>query len=160
MSVKSWSALRLTMDENPYESPRDAQTPRQTQIDPLRVPSLVSMIVSILAIGGGMIGFVFSIILLKMLADLDRPELAQDVVQGILSSGFWFLFGVTGVFVASSIRSRKRRWLVIGWSAAALATCLLSPLAVIILMRIWRKDVWSSFNRPLVTDKLRSSGIV
>ncbi|MEX2174891.1 MAG: hypothetical protein WD872_11055 [Pirellulaceae bacterium] len=133
------------MSDNPYKSPGETQSNDETAGDPLRGLAIASFIVSSLAIVASVVQVVASIVLLKMLADLDRPELEREVTSGLLTAGLWFVFGVSGIIVARGMRQRRRRWLVIAWSIAAIASCLLSPLGALVLMRLWRKDVWNSF---------------
>ena len=133
------------MGDNPYESPQGSDPTSMTSGDPLRGPAFACLIVSILAICGSFLALGASLVFLKVLADLDRPELQREVRDGFIAAAFWFAFGVSGVFVAVNMRKRRRRWLVIAWSVVAIGTVMLSPLGIVLLMRLWRKDVWQCF---------------
>ena len=136
------------MGEDPYESPQVSEAASETPVDPLRGPALACLIVSILAICGSILALGALLVVLKMLADLDRPEverLEREVRDGFIAAAFWFAFGVSGICVAVNMRKRRRRWLVIAWSIVAIGSVMLSPLGIILLMRLWRKDVWQYF---------------
>ena len=50
-----------------------------------------------------------------------------------------------GLVGAWAMMRRKSRWLAIGGTCLALGNGLLTPIAVITLMRLRRKEVWNSF---------------
>jgi len=140
------------MQQNPYESPRDIKGLERVSADPLRGPSIACLIVSTLAICGSVVGFVLSLRFLMLMREFERPEFERDAFEGIWASVFWFLLGISGLVVAHSMRHRHRKWLIVVWAIVASATCVLSPLGLIVLMRLWRTDVWNSFNRPLISS--------
>jgi hypothetical protein len=135
------------MHVNPYESPQSVQAGQRPVANPLKGPAIAALIVSVLAIGGAVIGLVCSVILLMMMADLDLPQNGGDFVEGILTSAFWLTFGLAGIAVWASMRRRRRRWLIIAWSLVAICSLLLAPLGAIVLIRLRRKDVWDSFSQ-------------
>jgi hypothetical protein len=132
------------MDSNPYQAPSDATG---AEGDLLKGPAVAVLIVSLLAIVGSVVSFVASVMLWRVVIDLERPALERDVRDGLIASGLWFAFGVTGIIVHVALRMRRQRWLAIAWSIAAIASFFFAPLGVFLLMRLWRKDVWTSFAR-------------
>jgi hypothetical protein len=129
---------------NPYQAPSDATG---AEGDLLKGPAVAVLVVSILAIAGSVIPLVASMVLWRIVIDLDRPDLERDVRDGLIASGLSFAFGVTGIIVHVALKMRRQRWLAIVWSIAAIASFILAPLGVFLLMRLWRKDVWTSFAR-------------
>jgi hypothetical protein len=133
------------MDLNPYESPREAISIPFS--DALRGPALACQIVSVLAIAWSLIIFGEAVLVLATTPNqgFDAEGLFDLTVGGFLPASLWLIFGIAGIVVGKSIKRRRRRSLVILWSLASILSCFFSPVGIILLMRLRRPAIWSSF---------------
>ena len=78
------------------------------------------------------------------------PEQAENLraarEANEMTMGSYWMAGLSLLALVSAICifRLRFRWLVV--SVIGIATRLPAPLAIIVLMRLWRKDVWNSFH--------------
>ena len=133
------------MDENPYHPPAEASELSERQSDPLRLPAIG-------CIGSGMLGvvlaicqFVFSLQFLRLAKQAESLRAINEAHE--MTMGSYGMAGLSLLALVSAvcIFRRRFRWLVIASGVVGIVTCIPAPLAVIVLMRLWKKDVWNSF---------------
>jgi len=132
------------MGDNPYQSPADTQAGAGS-VDLLYWPAIGCLGISILGTLAAAAHSAFAIFLLWLAHENANDRHVGQAKEMVLESFGAVIACVVGIIAAICMFRRRARWLVLLAAAAGLVTCLPAPLAVIILMRLWRRDVWSSF---------------
>ncbi|MGV3608868.1 MAG: hypothetical protein ACO1RA_20865 [Planctomycetaceae bacterium] len=90
--------------------------------------------------------------------DKQATQRVQRINEAFLETSVSILFGLLALFIAWSMYSRRNRWTVYCSSILGMVLCAPAPLAVIIFLRIRRKEVWDSFDKPAKASNLMSGG--
>ena len=125
---------------NPYESPAEESA---TPADPLELPALGYMLLGALGLILGLGMLVKSDVFVLNPIHMSRwawRDLGLGLAQ-LLVAAMFFL-------AARLLRSRKYKWLIVAVSILGSAECIPLPLAALTLMRLFRKEVWRSFEPP------------
>lgn len=125
------------MTLNPYESPPVSSS--KASPDLLKYPAIAAVITSALAIGFAILYTVGSVIVIIQVGDEDLAMMLLDELKPMT---LYLLFGILGLIAARGMHQRRWRWLITIWAIWATVTCMLAPVGVIVLMRVWRKDAW------------------
>jgi hypothetical protein len=137
------------MNTNPYEAPSYIEP---IQVDPLRVPGIACRVIGVLGLLWAAILCVLACVEYRMVQQgeywTEYPgwELARDATT--LTSVSLLTLGA-----AWAIHTRRHRWLVIAAGCVGVLTCFGAPFAVVLLMRVWRKEVWNSFGAKANEDR-------
>jgi hypothetical protein len=131
--------------DNPYQTPIDAVESSKREYDPLRFPAIGCLAGGLLGAIIGVAHLAFSIYLLRLMQQAENYEAVEQARKMAIQT-WWFIgLSLLAIVTAVCIFWRQARWLVILSSIVGVATCLPAPLAVVVIMRLWRKDVWNSF---------------
>gem|GEM_PF-6101403 len=134
------------MTDNPYQSPATIEEP--IPADPLRGPALGCLVT-----GGILLAIsLFGIFVAQVVYHSER--MPEEVRKAAAEESRFFIFrivlSVLALFVAYSLTRRRNRYSIMLASGLGIILCLPAPLAAIILLRMRRPEVWSTFDR--VTD--------
>ena len=133
------------MVENPYKSPAEAQEVAVAHGDALRWPAIgcVGSALVGIAFASYQLAFYMSIIeIARRSASNQAIENANEMLYG---SYVWAGLSILAIVAAVCMLARRGRWFVLTTSVVGVAVCIPAPLAIVVLMRVWRKDVWDSF---------------
>lgn len=88
--------------------------------------------------------------------DEKATQKVQRIYEAFLETSVAILFGLLALFIAWSMYAKRNRWTVYCSSILGMGLCTPAPLAVIIFLRIRRKEVWDSFDKPAKVSNLMS----
>ncbi len=144
-------------DVNPYQPPATASEP-PVPVDLLRLPAagcaFTGMVTIVLCMlfAALVIGFYVADPFLP--AEQRNRLRDREIWEHLSVAAVYCGLGGLSVFVSRALRRRRNRWIVVAAAVLGLVLCLPGPLAALILLRLWRRDIWTTFDRkaPLAPE--------
>lgn len=150
--------------ENPYQSPSPESQSSTTESSkkksqPLRWPAFGCLITGsiLLTMNVAQLYILWNLhTVMRAFNDKGATQRVQRINDAFLESSIAILFSILALFIAWSMYTKRNRWTVYCSSILGMVLCVPAPLAVIIFLRIRRKEVWDSFDKPSQTSNSKS----